>query len=83
MKSIVVRVADLQALVFEISSDKRTFVELSIIDADGEGDNYLPACVSLSALDEDGDFWIDYDEAEEVPDSELPARADASRTNIM
>ena len=62
MNSILIKVSDLLAKARELSQDGIEYVELSLLEADGE----LPACVCFNAYSATVDSCIDYEEINAV-----------------
>ena len=62
MNSILIKVSDLLAKAQELSQDGIEYVELSLLEADGE----LPACVCFNAYSATDDSCIDYEEINAV-----------------
>jgi len=63
--SIFIKVSDLVSKALEIQSDGLEFVELLIIEEDGD----LPACVSFHATSKGRPDMVDYEEIEAVDES--------------
>lgn len=69
--SIVVNVSELRTRLQDIRRSGAEYVRLSISEPDGDpnDEDFLPACIDLSAYTRGDTVWKDFEEVEAVPDN--------------
>lgn len=76
MDTITVKVADLLWKIREMTRAKMDYVTVTIMEADGEGEDYLPPCLHFEACKkEEAYLGVDFEDVAIVPTDEFDPSA--------